>query len=238
METDQNNTDRPRPARARHSLRFGLLTAACLGAIGVAAGSAQAIGLGFGDSPVAPGIAVADDGSFTLSNPDHSNRFDDSFSVHQYGALYSATARNSAMAESVACAADKPCRSVSLSFQIVTMAGTDIRLDADNTSHSQNVHCDGCQTLAGAYQFVVSTPRPFTLSASALSQLAQIHRELNALGASTAPVSDIKQQVDALADQVTVILKAAAATAPAGPGVNALAQMEPQVTVHGVFDQN
>jgi hypothetical protein len=231
MDHKSHRKSRMSVSGARRALRVGLIATAGLGVIGGTAGVAQAVG-----GP--HGTAVANDGAHTLANRAHETRFQDSFTVHQYGTLYAASARNQAQAISAYCSPHDPCRSVALSFQIVTMAGTQIHLNALNLSKAENVHCSGCETLAGAYQFIVSTPRPFTLSPIAERQLADIHRRLDALGKSTAPVSDIKSQVDALAAQVTAILKAAAATAPTGPVVSPLAQMEPQVTVHRVFDEH
>ena len=221
---------RARVGAAGRALRLGLVATAGLGVLGATAGVAQAVG-----HP--EGVALATDAAHTLADRAHETRFQDSFTVHQFGTLYAASARNQALAVSAYCSADDPCRSVALSFQIVTMAGENIHLNAVNLSRAENVHCDGCQTLAGAYQFVVSTPRPFTLSASAQRQLAVIHRKLDALGRSHASVAQLRSEADALAAQVTSILRAAAATAPKGPGVDALAQLEPQVTVHRVFDE-
>ncbi|WP_042364012.1 hypothetical protein [Streptacidiphilus neutrinimicus] len=231
MELNPHRKIRSRVGAARRAVRVGLIATAGLGVIGGTAGVAQAVG---GPS----GVALASDGAHTLADRAHETRFQDSFTVHQYGTLYAASARNQAQAISAYCSPHDPCRSVALSFQIVTMAGTNIHLNALNLSKAENVHCSGCQTLAGAYQFIVSTPRPFTLSATAERQLAEIHRKLDALGRSTAPTAELKSQVDALAAQVTAILKAAAATAPKGPGVSALDQMEPEVTVHRVFDEH
>lgn len=222
--------------RNRHTFRLGLLATACLGAIGTAAGAAQAVGAGAGLS----GVAVADDISTSLANPGHQNRFDDSFAVHQFGTVYAGSVRNQATAESVACTADNPCRSVSISFQIDTLAGENVHLNAVNLSNADNEHCDGCQTLASAYQFVVSTPAPFALSPAAQSQLAAIHAQLDALSTSTAPVAQVQAQIDALAGQVTTILQTAAANAPAvaaGPTTNA-PMFQPTVTVHRMFNQN
>lgn len=222
---------RARVGAAGRALRVGLVATAGLGVLGATTGAAQAAG-----HPV-EGVAVATDAARTLADRAHETRFQDSFTVHQFGTLFAASARNQALAVSAYCSADDPCRSVALSFQIVTMAGEHIHLNALNLSHAENVHCAGCQTLAGAYQFIVSTPRPFTLSADAQRQLADIHRKLDALGRSRASVVQLRSEADALAAQVTAILKAAAAAAPKGPGVDALAQLEPQVTVHRVFDQ-
>ena len=218
----------PRSGPARRAMRLGLLATAGLTVLAGTATAQAATGPGSSGH----GVAVADDLVNTLASPGHRSQFQDSFTVHQYGDLYAASLRNQAEAQSWACSAASPCRSVALSFQIVTMAGEDIHLNAQNVSHAANHDCAGCQTLSGAWQFIVSTPEPFTLSASAQSQLAAVHRSLDALGRSTAPVSTVQQQADALASQVTAILRSAAASAPKGPGVDALAVAAPTVTVH------
>ena len=227
-----NLTQRHRAARrlgpARRAVRLGLLATAGLTVLATATTAQAATG-----SRAAHGIAVADDIVHTLANPGQQHRFQDSFTVHQYGDLYAAALRNQAEAQSWACTAASPCRSVALSFQIVTMAGENIHLDAQNVSHAANHDCAGCQTLAGAWQFIVSTPEPFTLSPAARQQLAGIHRSLDALGRSTAPVASVQQQADALAAQVAALLRSAAASAPKAPGVHAqVATAAPTVTVH------
>ena len=211
----------------RKAVRLGILATAGLTVIATAA-TAEAVTT----NNVSHGVAVADNSISTLANPGRPTQFLDAFTVHQDGALYAAAASNSARANSYDCTAASPCRSIALSFQIITMAGTNIHLNAQNVSHAANHDCAGCQTLAGAWQFIVSTPEPFTLSTSAQSRLAAVHRSLDALGRSTAPVSTIQQQADVLAAQVESILNAAAATAPKGPGVNALAAQAPTVTLH------
>ena len=148
--------------------------------------------------------------------------------------------RNQAVAESVACSPDAPCRAVSLSFQIVTMAGTDIHLNAVNLSNAENEHCAGCQTVAGAYQFVVDTPGAFTLSRTAMSQLEQIHHQLNALSNSTLSADQVQSAADALALKVAAILKNAAATTPEGPVLHPLTAsgVKPSVKVYRDFQQH
>ena len=233
MNLNQHRRAIPRVGAGRKAIRLGLLATASLTALSAAATAATAQGVGpTNHSTNSHGIAIADDNVHTLANRAHESRFADSFTVHQYGPVFAASARNQADAVSAGCTAADPCRSVALSFQIVTMAGENIHLNAVNLSNASNYHCAGCETLAGAYQFVVSTPNPFTLSATAQRRLADIHRKLDALGKSTAPVAAVKQQADALAAQVVTLLKSAAATAPKGPGVDALAAMAPTVTVH------
>ncbi|MHA6762487.1 hypothetical protein [Streptacidiphilus sp. PAMC 29251] len=233
MNLNHHRRATARVGAGRKAVRFGLLATASLTAVATAA-TAQAAGTS-STAGTGHGVAIASDSAHALANPGHRVRFDDSFTVHQEGTVFAAAAQNQAEADSAACTAAKPCRSVALSFQIVTMAGENIHLNAVNTSNAANHHCAGCQTLAGAYQFIVSTPRPLTLSPTALRQLADIHRRLDALGSSKAPIATVKSQADALAAQVTGILKAAAATAPKGPGIDALAAMTPTVTVHRMY---
>ncbi|MFC1415206.1 hypothetical protein [Streptacidiphilus cavernicola] len=222
-----------RTGLGRKAVRIGLLAGVGLTAVATAA-TAQAAGPG-STAGTGHGVAIASDSAHALAVPGQRTRFDDSFTVHQEGSVFAAAFHNQAEADSVGCTAAKPCRSVALSFQIVTMAGENIHLNAVNTSNAANRHCDGCQTLAGAYQFIVSTPRPFTLSGAQLRQLADIHRRLDALGRSTAPIATVKAQADALAAQVTALLDTAAAHAPKGPGVDALGVTAPHVTVHRMY---
>ena len=230
MTTEHDPAPRAGTRLTRRAFRAGLLATACLGVVGFASGAAEAYA----------GCAVVDDSAHALANPGHPSVFRDTFDVHQLGAVTAAGARNQAEAESVACRAASPCRSISLSFQIVTMAGENIHLDAVNLSNSANVHCDGCQTLAGAYQFIVSTPNPFSLSSDELARLRRIHAELTALGSSSASIDQIKADADALAAQVKSILAAAAASAASSThtGLRPLTAAEqPHVTMHRMFDQ-
>ena len=233
--------NRPEPGGTLRMFRLGILATAALGAVGVAAGAAQAVAFTDGYSSDSGGIAVASNQAYALSNAGDKSAFQDSFTIHQYGPVFAANVRNDAVAESVSCSADAPCRSVSLSFQIDTMAGTNIHLDAVNLSNAENVHCPGCSTVAGAYQFVVDTPGAFTLSPAAEAQLAAIHRQLNALSDSSLSISDVQSQADALAVQVAAVLKTAAASAPAGPVAEPqtvkAAAASPSVRVYRDFQQ-
>ncbi|MET8247117.1 hypothetical protein ABZV31_23455 [Streptomyces sp. NPDC005202] len=137
--------------------------------------------------------------------------------------------RNQANAVSAGCSADDDCRSVAVSFRIVTIAGEGTHLNAVNLSDAANKKCTGCQALAGAYQFVVSTPTPFTLDDTAQGQLADIHRRLDALTRFSLPAADLKSQVDGLATEVTGVLHDAVAHAPNGDA-------QPAVTLHRHLD--
>lgn len=183
---------------SRSVLRLGLMAA------GVAA-AATAV--------PAQAAEITMDNVRTTANHHHHVQFRDSFAVHQLGTVGTAAVRNQATATGAGCTADDACRSVALSFQIVTLAGQHVHLNAVNDGTAVNDHCTGCQTLAGAYQFVVSTPAPLHLSAATRGRLADVHRRLDALGRSQLPATELKQRTDALAAEVTSILKDAVAAA-------------------------
>jgi hypothetical protein len=242
-----HRANRRRVPGKRRIYRLGLLATAALGTVGTAAGAAQALAIGDGFASDSSGFAVAHTTSFALSTAHDRTSFRDSFTIHQFGEVTAAHVRNEATAESVACSPNAPCRAVSLSFQIVTMAGSDIHLNAVNLGNATNQHCAGCQTVAGAYQFVVDTPRAFTLSAAAKAQLAAIHRELDALSNAKLTVTEVQSKADALAGQVAAILMNAAATAPTqgkggqgGPVMHPLTSsgLNPTVKVFRDFQQH
>lgn len=214
---------KPRTGRnplSRKAIQFGLLTAGIAAAATAAPAQAAPVAQGH------HGVAVASDHADSHANRRHHTQFRDSFTVHQFGSVQAAGVRNQANAVSAGCSVDAPCRSVALSFQIVTLAGARTHLNAVNLSDAVNKHCDGCQTLAGAYQFVVSTPRPFTLNDSAQHQLTDIHRRLDALSRSKDSAADLKAQADQLAAEVNAVLKDAVAHA----------DFTPEVTMHRHYD--
>ncbi|MDQ0910010.1 hypothetical protein [Streptomyces canus] len=218
-----NSHRKPRTSTpfTRRAVRVGLFAA---GVAGVAtAVPAQAATGG------ATQVAVASDHVFS-----HADRLDhteekDSFTIRQFGKVNAASVRNQANAVSSGCTADDACRSVALSFQIVTMAGEHTRLNAVNLSDATNKSCTGCQTLAGAYQFVVSTPTPLTLDSGHRRQLADIHRRLDTLTRSRIPAADLRTRADALAAEVNTVLQDAVADAPKGDA-------QDDVTMHRHLD--
>ncbi|MEW2134914.1 hypothetical protein [Streptomyces sp. NPDC005435] len=173
--------------------------------------------------------AIVSDNVFSNANRLHHTQAKDSFTVREFGNVRAASVRNQANAVSVGCSVDDKCRSVALSFQIVTIAGDVHRLKAVNVSDAANKYCDGCQTLAGAYQFVVSTPNPLKLDSGARRQLNDIQRRLDALTRSSLPATELQTKVDALAGEVNGILQNAVAKAPKGHD-------RPDVTLHRRLD--
>ncbi|MDX3236425.1 hypothetical protein PV392_12170 [Streptomyces sp. ME03-5709C] len=212
----------------RKAVRLGMLTTAGLVALATAAPAGAASGSRI---PRSAGAAV--DEAHTLANRAHPVQYDEEFSIHRFGPLVAAAAHNRAVAASVGCSLSRPCRSIALSYQIVTTSGVDLRrINATNISRAVNEHCAGCQTFAGAYQFIVSTPRPLTLSARDRNRLADIRRRVAELRRCGDPVAEIERRADALAAEVRDVLDRAAAAVPAGPGAGPLREFRPTVTMH------
>lgn len=180
------------------------------------------------------GVAIAVDGAHSHADRAHVNQFDESFTLHTYGPSVAVTANNRATAVSAGCSLDEPCRSVALSYQIVTTAGRNARLiNATNISRSVNEHCPACQTFSAAYQFVVATPRQFSLSRQARSELADLEGKVEALKSSRLPVLQIARQAEELAARVKAVLDREASRAPRTSGTDdPLADFTPRVTMH------
>ncbi|MFG2305719.1 hypothetical protein [Actinacidiphila glaucinigra] len=212
----------------RQAVRLGMLTTAGLVALATAAPAGAAPG-----SRIPRSVGAVVDEAHTLANRAHPVQYDEEFSIHQFGPLVAAAAHNRAVAASVGCSPSRPCRSISLSFQIVTTSGVDLRrINATNISRAVNQHCTGCQTFAGAYQFIVATPRPLTLSARDRNRLADIRRRVAELRRCGDPVPEIERRADALAAEVRAVLDRAAAAVPAGAGASPLREFRPTVTMH------
>ncbi|MFI1533092.1 hypothetical protein [Streptomyces anandii] len=178
-------------------------------------------------------VAIAVDGAYSHADRTHVRQFDESFTVREYGPSIAVTANNRATAVSAGCSLDRPCRSVALSYQVVTTAGRGARLiNATNLSRSVNEHCPACETFSAAYQFVVATPRRFTLSRDARDELAGINRQVDALKTSGWSISRIGREADELARRVKSVLDREAARAPRATGSDPLADFAPTVTMH------
>ncbi|MGX4694482.1 hypothetical protein [Streptomyces sp. JNUCC 63] len=208
------------------------LGAAAAAALAVTAGSASA-GAAAGASRLSQRVAVAVDLAHSRADRIHINQSDASFAIHEYGPSVAVTANNRATAESAGCSLEAPCRSVALSYQIVTTAGANARLiHATNLSRAVNEHCAACQTVSAAYQFVVATPRGFSLSRAARSELDSIGRKVNALKSSRLPISQVTREADELAREVKAVLDREAARAPRAGGSDRGAGFAPTVTLH------
>ncbi|WP_351237746.1 hypothetical protein [Streptomyces sp. NPDC002133] len=224
---------KPRASRAgRKVAQLGMLAAACTAGFA----TASPAGATSSASTFTRQVGIAVDEAHAKAGPRHRVDYDDEFAIHELGTRLGVGARNRAVARSVGCSLDNPCRAIALSFQVVTTTGTITRLNATNTSRAVNDHCEGCQTFAGAYQFIVSTPYSFTLSRSARNELAVLERRLHDLERSREAVHVVKARADSLASEVVTLLRGAVAAAPRGADVNPLSSFRPTVTMRRHID--
>ncbi|MGW1024015.1 hypothetical protein ACWD4J_09885 [Streptomyces sp. NPDC002577] len=223
---------KPRTSDAgRRAARLGILATACMAGFA----TASPAGATSTQANIAH-IGIAIDEANAKATPRHRVDYDDEFAIRELGSVIGAGAVNRAVARSVGCSIDNPCRSVALSFQVVTTTGTLAHLNAKNTSRAVNDHCEGCQTFAGAYQFVVSTPYSFTLSRSTRDQLAVLEGRLDELERSRDSIDVVKSRADDLAADVVSLLKDALAAAPRGAAVEPLQSFRPSVTLRRHID--
>ncbi|MER5604402.1 hypothetical protein [Streptomyces sp. NPDC002265] len=213
---------------ARTAARLGMIATT-----GMAVAAATTVAQASSGGPRLFSASTAVDMAHTRADRTHVDQFDESFQIHQFGPQVAVTANNRATAESAGCSLDTPCRSIALSYQIVTAAGRNAHLvNATNISRSVNGHCPACETFSGAYQFVVATPQELTLSPSARRQLARIQREVSALRTSHLPISGVQSRADELAGEVRTILDREAACAPRGRAGDPQSSFRPTVTMY------
>ncbi|MFJ1704662.1 hypothetical protein [Kitasatospora sp. NPDC088346] len=202
-------------------LRAGLLTTTAA-AVLVAGTPMAASAAVRADRPrSAPAVTVHTTSAISTASPIRTRDFQVAFDVRQFGDLVGAGADNRAIASSRFCDGSLHCSSVALSFQIVTMGGDHRHLHTDNVSRATNNHCTGCQTLAGAYQFVLDTPEPIALGPETLRRLGEVEAALRA--ARNQSPQTLRATVDGLVSQVVTILGDAAAAHAAAPVRTAVA---------------
>ncbi|WP_431681353.1 hypothetical protein [Kitasatospora sp. KL5] len=173
----------------------------------------------------------------SVASPVHTRDTEVAFEISQFGRTAGVSADNRALATARYCSAEQHCRSVALSFQIVTTGGSQVEVDANNSSKATTTHCTGCEAVAGAYQFVVNTPQPFRLGQDALRKLAAVERTVRQ-AARTQDPEQLKATVDGQVAKIEEILGAAVsaqASEPAGPSARSFAPKS-GVTVHRMLD--
>ncbi|MEV8092742.1 hypothetical protein [Kitasatospora sp. NPDC085879] len=173
----------------------------------------------------------------SVATPVRTHDTDVAFEIRQFGWTAGVSADNRAVATARYCTAEQHCRSVALSFQIVTTGGSQVKVDADNSSKATTTHCTGCEAVAGAYQFVINTPQPVRLGQDALRRLSAVEKTVRWAARNQDP-AQLKATVDGKVAEITEILQNAVAAQPAAPpdslprGLAA----RPGVTVHRMLD--
>ena len=117
------------------------------------------------------------------------------------------------------------CRTIAIAVQVVlVMADVDYAVPV-NYAEAINYACNGCETLAFAWQLVLSTGGEVQLTADALERIADIERALAALEDSDASIAEIQAAADRLVDDLgdTILTGLEPVAEPTAPA----AQQEP-----------
>ncbi|MDQ1684107.1 MAG: putative peptide zinc metalloprotease protein [Frankiaceae bacterium] len=107
----------------------------------------------------------------------------------------------------VAYASCTECQTIALSIQIVLISGYDSStVSPENVAIAINENCTLCDTLASAYQFVLTAEGNLHFTAAGNQRLAEIRRQLLALRKSGLTAAEIQAKVDALMTELADIL--------------------------------
>jgi putative peptide zinc metalloprotease protein len=107
----------------------------------------------------------------------------------------------------VAYASCDGCRAVSLSFQLVLADRGPTKVDARNVAVAMTEKCKRCETLAIAYQVVVTSDRQTRLSGQGRVGIDWVRHRLDGLARSGKPLPQIREDAQELMDVVAQIVK-------------------------------
>lgn len=106
------------------------------------------------------------------------------------------------------------CRAVALSFQVVIAQRSPGEVAAGNVALAVTEGCHDCESLAMAYQVVVTTDGRTHISARGHRMLDSVRGRLRALSQSHRPVEEIRTQADSLMAVVTQVVAEELRTRP------------------------
>jgi putative peptide zinc metalloprotease protein len=98
----------------------------------------------------------------------------------------------------VAFASCEECQTVAVSFQVVLIMSDPDVVTTENLALALNYECSMCETLASAYQFVMTTGGQVRFTAEGNQALAEIRRALHELSTSELSITEIQAELDEL----------------------------------------
>jgi putative peptide zinc metalloprotease protein len=107
----------------------------------------------------------------------------------------------------VAFASCTDCQTIAISIQIVFVTGDPEVVTPENIALAYNVLCTLCDTLASAYQWVLSTDGQVHFTAEGNQAIAEIRRELRELGKSGLTGPEIQARLDELMRRLAQVLE-------------------------------
>ncbi|MGH2556738.1 MAG: hypothetical protein ACRDHO_13605 [Actinomycetota bacterium] len=90
------------------------------------------------------------------------------------------------------------CRTVAVATQIVLVMSDAHVVTTKNLGIAINENCRSCQTMAGAYQYVVSTHGIVHFTPQGAVRLAELRNQITVLARSAAPFPELVAQIDPL----------------------------------------
>jgi putative peptide zinc metalloprotease protein len=116
----------------------------------------------------------------------------------------------------VAYASCTDCQTVAIAIQVVLISGYDSStVSPENLAIAINESCSLCDTLASAYQFVLTAEGNLHFTADGNRRLAALRQALRDLGRGDLPVEQIQAKLDTLMDELAAILSTE--LVPSGP---------------------
>ena len=107
----------------------------------------------------------------------------------------------------VAYASCTDCQTIALAIQVVLISGYDSSVVApENLAIAINQDCSLCDTLASAYQFVITAEGNLRFTAEGRQALAEIRKALHDLKDGDLTGAEIQAKLDALMEQLADVL--------------------------------
>lgn len=150
---------------------------------------------------VLPARGQGDTTAVAVNTRDGADVFRLAFSIRR---VLTETADTSNAAAAVSSCTD--CTTVALSFQVLLLFTESDEVTPENLALALNVGCSLCETLASAYQFVLTTGGVVRFTPEGSRRLQEIHRQLLALRGSELGVEELQAEVDRLADELRDVL--------------------------------
>ena len=148
-----------------------------------------------------PAAALADNAAVAINTKDGSSMIRIAFKIERV-MQDTVTTSNAAVAIS-SCSA---CQTVAIAIDVVFVMSDPQVYTPTNLALAYNVNCSSCNTLASAYQFVMTTGGAVHLTPEGHQQIADIRHQLEELRHSDASIFEIQAQVDALMVQLRQVL--------------------------------
>ena len=100
------------------------------------------------------------------------------------------------------------CRTVAVAIEVLFTTNDATVVSPTNLAFALNVDCNDCETLADAFQYVLSEGDPLKVhfTAEGNQKLAEVRREANALRKSDLPLLELQARIEQLAAEVADVL--------------------------------